>query len=55
MLVSILVVLELNVSAQDVIKTNPKFTKLLADTAGSCGSAAYNKEYRHNLSFIPGN
>jgi quercetin dioxygenase-like cupin family protein len=34
MLVSILVVSGLNVSAQDVVKTNPKFTRLLADTAG---------------------
>jgi quercetin dioxygenase-like cupin family protein len=33
-LVSVLVVSRLNVSAQDVVKTNPATTKLLADTAG---------------------
>ena len=34
MLVSILAVSAFNASAQDVVKTNPKFTRLLADTAG---------------------
>ena len=34
MFVSVFVLSGFNVSGQDVVKTNPKFTKLLADTAG---------------------
>jgi quercetin dioxygenase-like cupin family protein len=34
MFASILVLLVFNASGQDVVKTNPKYTKLLADTAG---------------------
>lgn len=34
MLVSILVISGLNLSGQDVVKTNPKFSRLLADTVG---------------------
>ena len=34
MFVSVFVLSGFNASGQDVVKTNPKFTKLLADTAG---------------------
>ena len=34
MFVSVFILSGFNASGQDVVKTNPKFTKLLADTAG---------------------